>query len=222
MIKISPNIISFSEIPEIVNSSEKSVLLVRHSYRESLINGNHDPALTEAGWNYAVECGKFLNGIKNISFGSSIRKRAVETVQALSKGAGFDCSDIEDCPLIRDTAMFTAPENLGEAIENNRVPALLKEYFSTGNAPGMIGIKEFSANLLNFLTEHRFSTNNTLLAAHDIIIAALLIPLKVYPFVQEDWCGYIQGAFLWYRDQEWNIAYAVPDKENRVPCKLFV
>ena len=64
---IVEKIISFEEAAQIANASTQSVLLLRHSYRESLANGNHDPSLTQAGWDYAVECGKLLKEIKNLS-----------------------------------------------------------------------------------------------------------------------------------------------------------
>ena len=47
---IIKEIISFEDAAKIANTSQQSVLLVRHSYRESLANGNHDPGLTSAGW----------------------------------------------------------------------------------------------------------------------------------------------------------------------------
>ena len=60
IVKANTNIISFNEIPKLANESQRSVLLVRHSMRESLQNGNYDPGLTTEGHNYAIECGKLL------------------------------------------------------------------------------------------------------------------------------------------------------------------
>ena len=65
MINIHKEMISFEDAAKLSAVSEQSVLLVRHSYRESLVNGNHDPGLTAAGYEYAVECGKFLKDMKN-------------------------------------------------------------------------------------------------------------------------------------------------------------
>ena len=221
MINVNQNIVSFNEAVKISEASDRSVLMVRHSYRESLVNGNHDPGLTAAGWEYAVECGKFLTGMKNVCFGASSRKRTVETVEALISGAKFTATDIAHHPLLHDTAMFSKPENLGIAIENGDVPALLKSYFSTGEAPGMRPMKEFVPELLSLLCGS-FPCPNVILSTHDIVAVALLSSLHVYEFKPDDWCGYVQGAFLYQQNGMWNIAYCVPDTSNRPATKLFV
>ena len=218
---IIPHIVSFAEIPEIAANSERTVLMVRHSFRKSLVNGNHDPGLTDAGYEYAIECGKYLKGMQNVYFGASSRKRTMETVKGLISGAGFSSREITPCPLLHDTAMFLKPENLGIAIENGSIPALLKSYFTTGTAPGMGDIKEFAPELAAFLTGS-FPCPNVILSTHDIVVVALLSFYKVYEFKQEDWCGYIHGAFLYLKQGVWNIAYTVPDAEKRQLTQLFV
>ena len=54
------------------------------------------------------------------------------------------------------------------------------------------------------------------------MIAVLLSALKVYDFKPDDWCGYVQGAFLYLQNGTWNIAYCVPDVKNRPRTELFV
>ena len=87
----------------------------------------------------------------------------------------------------------------------------------------MIDLKDFAGNLASFLTTTEFEKKNVILATHDILLIALLTYFKVYPFREDDWCGYVQGAFF-YQDKTgvWTISYAVPDKNNRPQCKLFV
>ena len=47
--------------------------------------------------------------------------------------------------------------------------------------------------------------------------------MKVYPFVMNDWCGYIQGAALFRsRQGGWSIYYTVPDAANRPKTAVFV
>ena len=225
MLEVNREIISFKDIPAITENSNKSVLLIRHSYRASLENGNLDPALTSEGWKYAVECGSFLKGMKNVSFGSSPRRRTFQTIEAIIKGGelGDEESIIKPYPCLHDTAMFSPPEELALSLENRTLPQLLKTYYATGKAPTMIDLKDFAENLASFLTATEFEKKNVILASHDIILIALLTFYKVYPFREDDWCGYVQGAFF-YQDQtgKWTIAYAVPDKDNRPKCKLFV
>ena len=219
--KINKNIISFADIPAVAAASSKSVLLVRHSYRESLVGGNHDPSLTARGKEYAQECGNLLKGLQNVCFGASSRKRTMETVEGLITGAGFSAKEIVPCPLLHDTAMFLKPDNLAAAIESGSIPMLLKSYFTTGTAPGMHHIKEFAPALFTFLASD-FPCPNVVLSTHDIVVVALLSFFQVYEFKQDDWCGYIQGAFMYCQDGEWTLAYAVPDSANRIKAQLFV
>ena len=222
---INHEIISFSDIPILASNAQKSVLLVRHSYRESLQNGNMDPGLTVEGFDYAIECGTFLTGLKDVCFGSSPRRRTIQTIQCVAKGGnlGDETIAIPTYNQLHDTAMFSPPEALGWAVDNNTLGKLLNEYYSTGNAQDMIPLKEFAANLANFLTQTKFEKKNVILASHDIIIISLLTYFNVYKFQLNDWFGYVQGAFLYQNNNDqWTICYAVPDKNNRQVCQLFV
>ena len=223
MLHIHKEILSFSDMPEIAAHSEKTVMLVRHSIRESLQNGTHDPGLTVEGREYACRCGSFLRGMDDVCFGSSSRKRAIETIQALIDGAGFEPSEIKLHTVICDTAQFQTPEDLDITIDSGNIPALLNQYFTTGIAARMIPLPVYHKRLLEFLTTTVFEKKNVILASHDIVIAALLLPLNVYPFRQDDWCGYVQGAALYQSaDGDWTIGYIVPDKNARKKYELFV
>ena len=223
MFSVDKKILSFKEAAELSNSAVRSVLLVRHSFRESLKGGNLDPGLTPEGREYALQCGTLLKGMKEVCFAASPRKRTFETVRALMEGGELPESPILPCPLFHDTALFSPPEGLAASLENNTLPRLLQTSFYSGSAPGMIPLKEYAGKLVDFLTGTAFEKPNVILASHDIVLVSLLSCFKVYPFTQEDWCGYIQGAFL-YQDsgKNWTIAYTVPDTEKREKCQLFV
>ena len=220
-INVNKNILSFADAVSIANSCSQSALMIRHSYRESLANGNYDPGLTAEGMAYAVECGKFLKGMKDVCFGSSPRKRTVQTIQGLMQGAEFEEQEIPHHSVLHDTAMFSKPENLGIFIEDGTLGTLLKEYYTTGSAQGFKPAQEYVNSLLELLTaEH--AKKNLIVSSHDIVAVALLNHFQVYSFVPEDWCGYIQGVFLYRENGSWNIAYIVPDKENRPQTTFFV
>ena len=222
MIKANTNIISFNEIPALSEKSVRSVLLVRHSMRESLQNGNYDPALTPEGHSYAVECGKFLAGWRDVCCGASARRRTFDTVSDLLKGANISCEKITEVPEIYDAALFESVEEFNRSIDDGDIHELLRIYFETGDAPGMVNIKIFTEKLLDRLTSGA-EKKNQLLASHDIVIVALLHTLGVHRFVQDDWCGYIHGAFLAQdTDGTWQVYYTVPDKENRKKYTLFI
>lgn len=218
---VHSEILSFSDMPLLAEKFDKTVLLLRHSMRKSLNHGL-DPGLTAEGRNYALRCGKLLTELADVSFGASPRKRTIETAQALQQGGKTGDSPINIYTEIQDTALFTHPENLEIAIKSGKVPEILKEYFTTGKAPGTIGLADSSAKLLNFLTQTKFKTRNTILLSHDIICAALLLPQKVYPFKLDDWCGYIQGAALLITDGTCHLHYIVPSAEERQKSALFV
>ena len=224
MIHVNHQMLSFKEVVELSKFSARSVLLLRHSYRKSLKEGGLDPGLTQEGWEYARQCGTLLKGMTELSFGASPRRRTFETVKALMEGGNLG----EDAPIVpygilHDTALFSPPELLGSAIAENSLIPLLQRYFSTGSAPGMIPVPEYASSLAKFLTETPFAKKNVILGTHDIILIALLSAFKVYPFTQEDWCGYVQGAFLAQDGKgTWTIYYTVPDIEKRQRCRLFV
>ena len=224
MIDINKKIVSFKEIPALSENASATILLLRHSYRESL-QGGLDPGLTEEGWAYAVECGKLLKGLKDVCFGASPRKRTFQTVEAIIEGGELPNKGgvIVPFPQLHDTSLFSPPEMLGVSVADNTLSQLLREYFTTGKAPSMIGIKDYAGSLADFLTGTRFEKKNVILATHDIVLIALLSYFRVYPFCEKDWCGYVQGAFL-YSDArgQWTICYTVPDKETRKACQLFV
>ena len=222
MIQPNSEIVSFSEIPALSEKAVRSVLLVRHSMRESLQNGNLDPGLTPDGHKYALECGKLLSGWQDVCCGASMRRRTIETVRDLVRGANLPEQEIAPCPAIYDASMFTSEEDFAACLAQDNIHELLGHYFATGNAPKMIDIEQYTAQVTSFLTSEA-PAKNLLLSSHDIVIVALLQTLKVRQFQQDDWCGYIQGAFLSLNhDNNWQIHYAVPDKEKRQKYALFI
>lgn len=220
-ISINKKILSFREILPYALDAEKSVILLRHSMRQTLNNGS-DPGLTPEGTAYALQCGTLLAGLSETAFGASPRKRTVETARSLQIGGGFPQTEIKVYPEIRDTSLFTHEDNLDIAIKEGKVAEILQEYFTTGKAGGMIDLDTYSAQLLQFLTGNVFEQRNTILLAHDIVCASLMLPLKIYPFKMDDWCGYIQGASLFLNRGKWHIFYTVPDAEKREKYALFV
>ena len=221
-VQINKKIISFSEIPALAEESDKLVLMVRHSYRQSLQAGSLDPGLTEEGSAYARECGALLKGLHDTCYGSSARKRTVETVQNLMIGGGLEAGEIAIYPEIYDCSLFVAPEVLEEIIADHTISGLLKSYFTTGKAPRMIDLAEYSSRLVDFLTGTVFPAKNVILATHDVVVASLLLPLNVYPFSLTDWCGYIHGALLYCKNGIWTVAYAVPNAADRRKTALFI
>lgn len=218
---IVKEILSFPETVAVSHKSKKSVWLLRHSMRESLTAGL-DPGLTCEGKKYAQECGTFLGGIDEPFFGASPRLRCIETVKAIMAGGNYGENPVETFPELHDTALFDPPEALGRAVKAGNTAQLLAEYYSKGVAPDMIPLEEFSPRLLAFL-QNASSRRNVVLSTHDIIVVSLLLPFKVYDFHQQDWCGYVQGAFLFQDDSNnWNLAYTVADTQNRQKYQLFI
>lgn len=223
MLKINHDILSFYDIPALAERSRRTVMLIRHSFRESLQNGSLDPGLTPEGLAYAKESGAFLKGLNNVCFGSSKRTRTIQTAEALMEGGSLEKGKIKIYPQITDTVLFESEDGLGNSINNGTISKLLKNYFLTGKADTMIDLSVCHQRLLNFLTETEFEKKNVILASHDIITATLLLPLNVYPFSMDDWCGYVQGAVLTLSaDGCWTVAYVVPDKNNRKKYSLFI
>ena len=221
-LRVENKILSFREIPGLAAGAERSVLLLRHSMRESLNHGT-DPVLTPEGTAFAHQCGRLLAGLSEAGFGASPRKRAILTAEALKQEISPAPAETEVFQRIADTAMFMRPDLLDAALKKHNIPEILQEYFTMGHAEGLIDRKDFASGLLKFLTNTDFKNRNTILIAHDILIVCLLTHLKVYPFVLSDWCGYIQGAALFRSsDGIWSIYYTVPDAAYRSRTAVFV
>lgn len=221
-LQIEKQLLSFRDIPALADRSEKSVLLLRHSMRESLNHGT-DPVLTPEGTAFARQCGTLLAGLSEAGFGASPRKRAILTAEALKQEIDPAGGETAVIPELSDTAMFMRPDMLDSALRNSNIPDILREYFTTGHTDGLIDRKDFASGLLQFLTSTDFKSRNTILITHDILIVGLLTHMKVYPFELNDWCGYIQGAALFRSaDGVWSIRYTVPDAENRAKNALFI
>lgn len=221
--EIIRKVLSFPETVELSKKAVKSVWMLRHSMRRSLTEGTLDPGLTDEGRSYAQYCGTLLSGLDDVSFGSSGRLRCIETVKAIAAGGNYDASIVKSYPVILDYTLFTSEDALGRAINENRIPALIKQYYSTGNAPDMVPLAEYSARLLAFLTETDFAAKNTILSSHDIIVVSLLLSHKVYPFVPDDWCGYVHGAVLFLQENgTWQLAYTAPEGDKRRRAAIFV
>jgi len=227
-LQISRQILSFRDVSERAVNSEKTVLLLRHSFRESLRNGNLDPDLTDEGKEYARHCGRLLAGMnapgRTACFGSSPLLRTRRTAECIMQGGGFPDTDIVNYHEIGDYAMFQNREQVIEVQKHpDDIPAMLRRYYGTGSAPGMKNLADYTAELTDFLTDGRLNADNAICLTHDIIVAALLISRNVYPFCPEDWCGYVQGAALFRNHSgEWTMAYAVPETDKRVNTPLFI
>ena len=149
-------------------------------------------------------------------------RRWLRTFRARYSG-NLEKREIRIYPEITDDAMFESRNALENAICNGKIPELLHTYFTTGKADTLIDLPVYHKRLLDFLTQTPFEKKNVILATHDIIIAGLLFPLKIYPFSMNDWIGYIQGAALFLSKEDgWTVAYLVPDKEKRKEYALFI
>ena len=106
-IRINPAPVFYSAIPALAEQSVRTVLMVRHSIRESLRSVSIDPVLTPEGKELARRCGKLLSGLGDVSFGASPRERTRNTALCLIEGGGFPARDIRDCPEIGDLTIFS-------------------------------------------------------------------------------------------------------------------
>ena len=119
-LQIKQGILSFREIPGLAERAAKSVVLLRHSMRESLNKGSN-PGLTPDGTAYARQAGTFLAGLRDVGFGASPRKRSIETAAALRLGMDGTEGEIRTYQDIADTFMFVAQDGLDQAPENDPV-----------------------------------------------------------------------------------------------------
>lgn len=211
------------DIPALAEASNRTVLVVRHSIRESLRAGSVDPDLTPEGAELARRCGRLLSGLGNdVLFAASPRTRTRRTAQYMMEGGGFPRQDVRDCPELGDLTIFSRPVDFEAMLRTRNTENVMREYFSTGHAEGLKDMRPFAGELLEFLTETTFPAR-AVFVSHDVLAMSILSALGVRTFSVDDWCGYLHGLLLTLdRDGEWTAAYAVPDFDAGKKHRLFV
>ena len=212
------------DIPALADASDRTVLVVRHSIRESLRAGSVDPDLTPEGAELARRCGRLLAGLGNdVLFAASPRTRTRKTAQYMMEGGGFPRRDVRDCPELGDMTIFVHPVDFEAMLRTHNTENVMREYFSTGHAEGLKDMRSFAVELLSFLTETPFPASRTIIVSHDVLAMSILSALGVRGFLVEDWCGYLHGVLLTRgRNGKWTAAYAVPDYDAGKKHRLFV
>jgi len=224
-IRINPEPVLYSRISALAEESDRTVLMVRHSIRESLRAFSIDPALTPEGEELARRCGKLLSGLDgvSVSFGASPRRRTRDTARCLIEGGGFPMRDIRDCPEIGDMTIFQHEVDFEAMLRTHNTENVMREYFSTGHADGLKDMRPFGAQIVEFLTGNVFDTPCSVFVSHDVLAMAALAALGVRTFSNDDWCGFLHGILL-TRDADgvWTAAYTIPDFDTGKKFRLFV
>lgn len=214
----------YSAIPALARRSARTVLMVRHSIRESLRAFSVDPALTPEGRELARRCGKLLSGLgDDVSFGASPRERTRDTARCLIEGGGFRPDDIRDCPEIGDLTIFSHEVDFEAMLRTHNTENVMREYFSTGHAKGLKDMHPFGTQIAGFLMGNVFDARCSVFVSHDVLIMAALAALGVRGFSNDDWCGFLHGILL-TRDADdiWTAAYTLPDYDVGKKFRLFV
>ena len=212
-------------ISSLADVSDRTVLVLRHSIRESLRAGSVDPDLTPEGADMAKRCGRLLAGLGNdVSFAASPRTRTRRTAQCMMEGGGFPRHGVRDCPELGDLTIFARPVDFEAMLRDHNTEPVMREYYSTGRAEGLKDMRPFAEELLSFLTGTPFPASRTVIVSHDVLAMAILSALGVRSFTIEDWCGYLHGVLLTRGrgDGIWTAAYAVPDYDAGKKHRLFV
>ena len=211
-------------IHALADDSARTVLVLRHSIRESLRAGSVDPDLTPEGVELAERCGRLLSGLGNdVFFAASPRTRTRRTAQCMINGGGFQQRDVVDCPELGDLTIFARPVDFEAMLRTHNTVPVMREYYSTGHAEGLKDMRLFAEELLSFLTGTPFPASRTVIVSHDVLAMVILAALGVRAFTIEDWCGYLHGVLLTRgRDGIWTAAYAVPDYDAGKKHRLFV
>lgn len=134
--QIQKKILSFHEIPLLAEKAGKTVLLLRHSVRESIAaRAPEDSAavhLTPDGIALAFQCGQLLAPLKKASFWASPAMRTRETAEQLQTGGSFAREPVRECKEISDIILFENLETPRRLLLENRAPEALRKYYETG------------------------------------------------------------------------------------------
>lgn len=211
-------------IPALSDASDRTVLVLRHSIRESLRAGSVDPDLTPEGVDLARRCGRLLSGLgDDVMFAASPRTRTRRTAECMIEGGGFPRQPVRDCPELGDLTIFAQPVNFEAMLRTRNTENVMREYYSTGRAEGLKDMRPFAGELLGYLTGTPFPAPCTVIVSHDVLAMSILSALGVRTFSIDDWCGYLHGVLLTRgHDGVWTAAYAVPDYDAGKKHRLFV
>lgn len=211
-------------IPALADGSDRTVLVLRHSIRESLRAGSVDPDLTPEGEELARKGGRLLSGLGNdILFAASPRIRTRRTAECMMEGGGFPRQEVRDCPELGDLTIFSRPVDFEAMLRTRNTENVMREYYSTGRAEGLKDMRPFAAELLTYLTRTPFPASRTVIVSHDVLAMSILSALGVRSFSVDDWCGYLHGVLLTRGPGGvWTAAYAVPDYDAGKKHRLFV
>ena len=222
--QIAPGPVRLGTIPALADNSVRTVLLVRHSIRESLRAGSVDPDLTPEGADLARRCGQLIAGLGDgVLFGASPRRRTRNTALCLMKGGGFRTQNVREYPELGDLTIFSRPVDFEAMLRTHDTVKVMREYFSSGHAEGLKDMRPFASELLDFLTKPHFPAERVVLVSHDVLAMSILSALGVRTFSVDDWCGYLHGLLLTLgHDGVWTAAYAVPDYDEGKKHRLFV
>ena len=211
-------------IPAIADGSVRTVLMVRHSIRESLRAGSVDPDLTPEGAELAMRCGRLIAGLgDDVMFGASPRQRTRNTAVCMMRGGGFRPQTVRECPELGDLTIFSHPVDFEAMLRTHNTENVMRDYFSTGHANGLKDMRPFADELLAFLTKTPFPAARAVFVSHDVLAMSILSALGVRMFSIDDWCGYLHGILLTQnRDGLWTASYAIPDYDAGKTHRLFV
>jgi len=223
-VAVNPEPVLLGHVPAVAADSARTVLLLRHSIRESLRAGSVDPGLTPEGEVLAIRCGRLLSGLGgDVMFGASPRRRTRDTAVCLMKGAGFPFQEIRECPELGDLTIFSSPVDFEAMLRTRNTENVMREYFSTGHAAELKDMRPFASELLGFLTETPFPAARAVFVSHDVLAMSILSALGVRAFSVDDWCGYLHGVLLTQgHGGDWTAAYTVPDYDAGKKHRLFV
>ena len=223
-IRINPKPVLLGSVSAYADASVRTILVLRHSIRESLRAGSVDPDLTPEGAELAKRCGRLLAGLGDeVIFGASPRKRSHNTALCMMRGGGFPVRPVMKCPELGDLTIFSRPVNFEAMLRTRNTENVMREYFSAGHAEGLKDMRPFAAELLKYLTETTFPASRMVFISHDVLAMSILSDLGVRAFSVEDWCGYLHGLLLTQApDGVWTAAYAVPDYDTGRTHRLFV
>jgi len=181
------------------------VLFTRHSTREQPTNGfaGYDVPLTPSGRELANAWGGRLGRPLHVALSSPVG-RCVDTAREMLAGAGHAHLDVAMVSQLVEPGCYVHDiRAIGKTFISLGPVGFANLHFSE-ELPGIRTAREGTARLVDFMREQLGPPGSlSLLVTHDTILAACMYTLLgVSRIDQAHWPWMMEGAFLWFGDDE--------------------
>ena len=194
-------------------------LVIRHSHRPPIPPGTYgdEIGLTPEGVAIAEELGGHLAGFPVVQVQSSPVGRCVETVHALSRGAGWSVPVVSSRVLGAPGPFVVVGQEAGPLFLEHGPVAINQRLFGGEVVPGCRSALDGTRMLLDLVVPQDVGVGLSVYCSHDAIIALAVATMLRVPVDATNWPKFLEGFFVYrcgeklgvvWKGQRWEVGVA--------------